>query len=88
MEKYLLQIGSMTKESEHFSYDSIGISENRKTLGVGYLNNRKASILVMAQDDHLAVSYNEKVKPNEALAFFINILEQIPTKIIIVNDFK
>jgi hypothetical protein len=84
---HLLKIGTLVYESKDFDYDSIGLSEDGKTLGVGYLNNEKASIIITDVVDHLDVHYNKKVSPYEALKFFIVILEQINTKIVIAQDF-
>jgi hypothetical protein len=83
----LLEIGKVVYESQDFTYDSIGISEDGKTLGIGFINNASSSILIHELECQINVSFNKNVGPYEALKFFMLVLEKLPTKVLILNDF-
>jgi hypothetical protein len=84
----LIEIGALVHQSKDFEYDAIGISEDGKTLGIGFVNNPKISILIQQLDNQINVSFHKKIGAYEALKFFMLILERLPTKVVIVNDFE
>jgi hypothetical protein len=82
----IVEIGQFIEENT--KYDAIGIDETGKVLGVGFANNEKYSILISEVEDGFNVSFNEKLKPFEVLDFFINIIEKIKAKFVVIGDFK
>lgn len=87
MINHLFSIAHFAKESDLFSYDSYALSEDETTLGIGFINNQKASIICKIFEDQIQVSFHKNIGAYEGLKFFIEVLEKIQTKIVIVNDF-
>jgi hypothetical protein len=83
----LVEIGAFVHKSDDFDYDAIGISEDGKTLGIGFINNHKSSILLTQMGDQINVSFNKNISHYEAFKFFMLVLEKIPANIVVTNDF-
>jgi len=69
-------------------YDSIGISDDGMTIGIGFRHNEKNSIVIWYEDDDLNISFHKRVGALEAIKFAYDVLDHLPMRIKLNGEFE